>query len=78
MVVKVQTRILQAISKWKRFAEWREFGSAKRCDRPYVFGSAELERGWSGGRFNGHFLVADFDAHRLGRFVIARMFEDAG
>ena len=69
VVVKVHTRTLQAVSEWKRFAEWKEFGSAKCCDRPCVFESAELERGWSGGRLNGHFLVADSGAHRLGRFV---------
>ena len=32
----------------------------------------------TGGRLNGHFPVADFDAHRLGRFVVARIFQEAG
>ena len=76
--MKVQTQILQAIFELKRLAEWKEFESAKYCDRPYVYGSAELERGWSGGRLNRHFPVGDFDAHRLGCFVVARMFQKTG
>ena len=78
VVVTVQTWILQATSEWTRLAEWKEFGSAKCCDRPCVFESTELERSRSGGRLNGHFPVADFDDHRLGRFVTARMFQEAG
>ena len=78
VVVKVRTRLLQAIFELKRFVEWKDFESAKCCDRQCVFESAELERGWSCGRLNGHFPVADFDAHRVGRFFIARMFQEAG
>ena len=47
-------------------------------ERPGVFDSVELERGWTVRGFNGHFLFADFDAHRFGRFVVARMFQKAG
>ena len=37
VVVKVQTRILNAISESSRFAEWKEFGTVKCCGRPCVF-----------------------------------------
>ena len=40
------------------------FGPVEWCHRPCDFESVELERGWTGG-FNGHFLVADFDASRV-------------
>ena len=74
VVVKMQTRILQAILEWKRFAEWKESGSVKSCDRPCVSESVELERGWTVGGFNGHFPVADFDAHRLDVLLLQECF----
>ena len=76
--MRVQTRILQAISEWKRPVEGKDFGSVGCCDRTGVFESVELERGWSGRGLCGHFLVADFDAHRLGCVVVARMFQKIG
>ena len=64
--------------RMERLADRKEFGTVECCDRPGVFESVELERGWTVRGFNGHFPVADFDAHRLGRFVGARMFQKAG
>ena len=66
------------IAGWERFAVRKGFGAVEWCDRLCDFGSVELERGWTFGGFNGHFLVTDFDAHRLGCFVVARMFQEAG
>ena len=48
-------------------AQWKGFGSAKCCDRPCVFESAELERGWSGEDSTDIFLsqisiLTDWDA----------------
>ena len=68
--MRVQTRTLRAISEWKRPVEGKEFGSVVCCDRSCVSESVELERG-----FYGHFPVADFDAHRLGRVDAARLFQ---
>ena len=73
VVVRVQTRILQAISEWKRPVEGKEFGSVVCCHRSGVSESVELERGWIVGGFLGHFL-----AHRLGCVVVARMFQKTG
>ena len=56
VVVKVPMQILQAISDWKRFAVRKRFGPVEWCDRPCAFESVELERGWTVGGFNGHFL----------------------
>ena len=78
VVVRVQTRILQAISEWKRLLEGKEFGSVVCCDRSGVSESVELERGWTVGGLHGHFPVADFDAHRLGRVDVARLFQKIG
>ena len=64
VVVRVQTRILRAISEWKRLVEEKEFGTVECC-----------ELSWN---VAGLFPVADFDAHRLGRFVVARMFRKIG
>ena len=44
VVVRVQTRILQAISEWKRPVEGKAFGSVVCCDRSGVSESVELER----------------------------------
>ena len=55
--------ILQAISDWERFAIPKVFGPVEWCDRPCDFDSVELERGWTVGGSNRHFLVVDFDAH---------------
>ena len=76
--MRVQTQILQAMSEWKRPVEGKEFGSVVCCDRSGVSESVELERVWTVGGVYRHFLVADFDAHRLGRFVAARMFQKIG
>ena len=79
VVVRVQTQRLQAISEWKRPGEGKEFGSVECWDGTGVFESVELERGWTGlGGLFGHFPVADFDAHRLGRFVVGRMSQKIG
>ena len=79
VVVRVQTLRLQAISEWKRPGDGKEFGSVECWDGTGVFESVELERGWTGlGGLFGHFPVADFDAHRLGRFVVARMSKKIG
>ena len=78
MVVRVQTRILQAISEWKRPVEGKEFGSVGRCDRAGVSGSVELERRWSVGGLHRHFPVANLYANRLGRADVARMFQKTG
>ena len=43
VVVRVQTRILQAISEWKRPVEGKEFGSVECGDRTGVSESVELE-----------------------------------
>ena len=64
--MRVQTRILQVISEWKLPVEGKEFGSVVCCDRSGVSESVELELGWTVGGLHGHFLVADFDAHRFG------------
>ena len=74
--MRVQTRILQAISEWKRPVEGKEFGYVECCDRTGVSESVELERGWSVGGLHRHFLVANLDAHRLGRVDVARMFQE--
>ena len=66
------------LSEWKRPVEEKEFGTVECCDRSSVFESVELERGWTVGGLYGHFPVADFDAHRLGRFVVARMIKNIG
>ena len=76
--MRVQTRILQAICEWKRPVEGKEFGSVGCCDRTGVSDSVELERGWSVGGLHRHFLVANLDAHRLGRVDVARMFQKTG
>ena len=48
VVVKVQTRILQAISEWKRFAEWKEFGIAVTVSFSlFVTANMFQEAGWS-------------------------------
>ena len=71
--MKVQTRILQAISEWERFAVRKGSGSVEWCDRPCEFESVELERGWIVGGVNRHFIAADIDALRLGRMFVAKM-----
>ena len=76
--MRVQTRILQATFEWKRLDEEKEFGTVECCDRSGVFESVELERGWFVRGLYGHFPVADFDAHRLGCVVVARMFQKIG
>ena len=55
VVVRVQSRILQAISEWKRPVEGKEFGSVGCCDRGGVSESVELERRWSVGGLHRHF-----------------------
>ena len=73
VVVKVQTRLLQAIYEWERFAVRKgRSGSVGWCDRPCEFESVELERGWIVGGVNRHFLVADIDAHRSGRMLLQK------
>ena len=47
VVVKGQTRILQAMFEWKRLADRKEFGTVECFDIPSVFESVELERGWT-------------------------------
>ena len=54
--MRVQTRILQAISQWKRPVEGKEFGSVECCDRSDISGSVELERGWTVGGLHKRFL----------------------
>ena len=66
---------MQAKTEWKRPVDEKEFGSVECCDRSGASGRVELERGWTVG---GHFLVADFDAHRLRRVDVARMFQKIG
>ena len=78
VIVKVQTRILQALSEWERFAERKRVGAVRRHDRPCDSESVELERGWTVGGVNGHYSVADFDAHRVGCSVAARVFQTIG
>ena len=63
---------------WERFVVWKGFGSVEWCDRPCDFESVGLKRGWTVEGLHGHFLVADFDAHRVGCFVVARIFQEAG
>ena len=76
--MRVQTRILQAIFEWKRLEEEQEFGTVECCDRSGVPESVEQERGWFVRGLYGHFPVADFDARRLGRVAVARMFQKIG
>ena len=38
----------------------------------------ELECGWIGRRLHRYFPVADFNARRLGRVAVARMFQKTG
>ena len=59
--MRVQTRILQAISEWKRPGEGKEFGSVECWDRTGVSESVELERGWSVGGFQRHLPVANLE-----------------
>ena len=66
VVIRVQTRILQAIFECKQHEKEKEFGTVECCGRSGVYESVELERGWFVRGPCGHFLVADFDAHRLG------------
>ena len=66
------SRGLQAIPKWNLFAEEKEFRTVECCGRSVVWESVELERGWIVGGLHGHFLVADFDVHRLGRFCYCK------
>ena len=56
----------------------RNVGTVKRCDRPCDSESVELERGWTVGGSNGDFLVANFDGHRMGCFVVATVFQKNG
>ena len=58
--------------------EEKEFGTVEYCDRSGVFESVELERGWTLRGLHGHFLVEDFDAHRLRCFAVASMFQKIG
>ena len=78
VVVRVQTQILQAIFEWKLPVEGKEFGSVECCDRSGVSESVELECGWFDRRLHRYFLVADFNARRLGCVVVARMFQKTG
>ena len=43
-----------------------------------VLESVELECGWTGRRLYRHIPVADFNARRLGRVAVARMFQKTG
>ena len=72
------TRILQAIFECKQREKETEFGTVERCDRSGVIESVELECGWIGRRLYRYFPVADFNARRLGRVVVARMFRKTG
>ena len=45
--MKVQTRILHAISEWEGFAARERDGSVRRHDRPCDSESVELKRGWT-------------------------------
>ena len=78
VIMRVLTRILQAWFEWKRLEEEKSFDTVECCDRSSVFGSVELERGRFVKGLYGHFPVADFDAHRLGCVVVARMFQKIG
>ena len=51
----------------------KNFGTVECRDRSGVLESVELECGWSGRRLYRHFLVADFNARRLGCVAVARM-----
>ena len=66
VVLKVHTRILQEISECQQHEKEQEFGTVESCDSSGVIESVELECGWSGRRLYRHFLVADFNARRLG------------
>ena len=76
--MRVQTRILQAVFEWKQHEEEKEFGTVECCDRSGVLESVELECGWFGRGLYRYFPVADFNAHRLGCVVVARMFQKTG
>ena len=78
VVMRVQTWILQAVFEWERLEEEKEFGTVECCDRSGVLESVELEGGWFGRGLYRHFPVVDFDAHRLGCVVVARMFQKIG
>ena len=78
VVMRVQTRILQAIFECKQHEKEKEFGTVDCCDRSSVLESVELECRWSGRRLYRYFLVADFNARRLGCVAVARMFQKTG
>ena len=64
---------LQAISEWESFVERKRDGTVRRYDRPCESESVELERGGTVRGFDRHVPVADFDAHRLGRFCCCKI-----
>ena len=76
--MRVHTRILQARFECKQHEKEKEFGTVECCDRSGVLESVELECGWSGRRLYRYFLVAEFNARRLGCVAVARMCQKTG
>ena len=63
--MRVQTRILQAISEWKRPVEGKEFGSVGCCDRTRVSDSVELSEDFTDIFLSQVSMLTDWDVLTL-------------